>query len=220
MRILYFGGAMCALVLHAVAADNSVKIENDQARVLVVSSSPGLKSAMHEHKMNRVMIYLDEGKMTLTDQSGKVQTLSFKAGEALWSPIAGMHTSLNVSDHPVRIVEIEIKERLNRASKPAFPELDPVKVDRKRYKVEMENDQVRVIRARYSARDKGVMHEHMLNRAVTYLTPGQMKITSANGETKTATNMVGDVTWGGPAIHIEENLNDEPFEVVVVEFKK
>jgi hypothetical protein len=31
--------------------------------------------------MNRVMIYLDAGKMTLTDPNGKVETLNFKAGE-------------------------------------------------------------------------------------------------------------------------------------------
>jgi len=29
----------------------------------------------------------------------------------------------------------------------------------------------------------------------------------------------GEVTWGGPAKHIEENLSDKPFEVLVVEFK-
>src|SRR4030095_5563549 len=75
---------VCAFALAAEAADDRVKIDNDQARVLVVSSAPGAKSELHEHKMNRVMIYLDAGKMTLTDAAGKVVMLNFKAGEALW----------------------------------------------------------------------------------------------------------------------------------------
>ncbi len=42
---------------------------------------------------------------------------------------------------------------------PAFAQ-DPVKVDSKHYKVELENDQVRVLRINYGAGEKSVMHEH------------------------------------------------------------
>ncbi len=46
-----------------------------------------------------------------------------------------------------------------------------------------------------------------------------MKVTTPDGELKILKTAAGDVTWGGPARHIEENLSDQPFEVVVVEFK-
>ena len=170
--------------------------------------------------MNRVMIYLDAGKMTLTDPNGKVETLNFKAGEVLWSPAGGLHTSLNVSGHAVRIVEVELKSKPGRASTLQQPALDPVKVDPKRYKVELENDQVRVLRVRYGPHDKGVMHEHTLNRVVTFITDGNMKVTTPDGESKILRTAAGDVTWGGPAKHTEENLSDQLFEVVVVEFKQ
>jgi hypothetical protein len=55
---------------------------------------------------------------------------------------------------------------------------------------------------------------------VTYLTEGKMKVTTPEGESKIVVSAPGDVSWGGQAKHIEENLNDKPFEVVVVEFKK
>ncbi len=219
MRIAAAFGLACALAAAAPGADDRVKIDNDKTRVLFVTSAPGAKSGMHVHKINRVMIYLDGGNMTLTDPAGKVQTLKFKAGEALWSPAMGDHVSLNLSGHPVRIAEVELKPKPagTAAAKPSA--LDPVKVDPKRYKVEMENDQVRVIRARYGPHDKGVLHEHALNRVVTYLTEGNMKVTAPGAEPKTLKNAVGDVTWGGHAKHIEENLSEKPFEVVVVEFK-
>ena len=202
------------------AADNPAKIDNDQARILVVNSAPDVKSSLHKHDMNRVMIYLDAGKMTLTDPNGKVETLNFKAGEVLWSPAGGLHTSLNVSGHAVRIVEVELKSKPGRASTRQQPALDPVKVDPKRYKVELENDQVRVFRVRYGPHDKGVMHEHTLNRVVTFITDGNMKVTTPDGESKILKTAAGDVTWGGPAKHTEENLSDQLFEVVVVEFKQ
>ena len=210
----------CTLVYAAQAADERVKIDNDHARVLVVSSLPDVKSELHDHKVNRVMIYLDPGRMTLTDPAGKVEILNFKAGEALWSKATGPHVSLNVSGHPVRIVEVELKSEAGGPSTPKQAALDPVKVDPGRYKVELENDQVRVIRARYGPHDKGLMHEHTLNRVVTFLTEGKMKVTTPDGESKIVISAPGDVSSGGQAKHIEENLNDKPFEVVVVEFKK
>jgi quercetin dioxygenase-like cupin family protein len=211
----------CAAACAAAAADDTVKVDNDQARVLLVTSAPGAKSELHEHKLNRVMIYLDAGKMTLTDTAGKVETLDFKAGEVLWSPATTRpHVSLNVSDHPVRIVEVELKSNPGdpRAAKPAA--LDWVKADPKHCQVEIENDQVRVIRARYAAQEKGVLHEHTGNLLVTYLTECKLKVTPAEGEPRTAIKAAGDVVWGGPSKHVEENLNDKPLEVVVVEFKK
>ena len=37
---------------------------------------------------------------------------------------------------------------------------DPVAVDPKHYKVELENDRVRVLRIKYGAHDRPVMHVH------------------------------------------------------------
>lgn len=212
-------GLACWAPLGSLAADNRIKIENDQTRVLAVTSAPDVKSALHEHKMNRVMIYLDAGKIALTDTNGKTETLNFKAGEAMWSPAAGLHTSLNVSGHPIRIVEVELKSKPGGLAEIKQSVLDPVKVDPKRYHVEWENDQVRVLRAHYGPHDKGVIHEHTLNRVVTFLIEGNMKITNPDGTSKIVKTPTGDVTWGGPAKHLEENLNDQPFEVMVVEFK-
>src|SRR5207247_8698743 len=103
------------------------------------------------------MIYLNAGKMTLTDPNGKVETLNFKAGEVMWSPAGGLHTSLNVSGHAVRIVEVELKSKPGRASTLTQPALAPVQVDPSRSKVQLENEQVRVWRVRYAPHDQGLM---------------------------------------------------------------
>ena len=43
---------------------------------------------------------------------------------------------------------------------------DPVRVDPKHYKVEVENDQVRVLRIKYGPHEKSVMHGHPSTVAV------------------------------------------------------
>ncbi|HKW97488.1 MAG TPA: cupin domain-containing protein [Bryobacteraceae bacterium] len=199
-------------------AEDVVKFDTPEVRVLKVTDMPGKKSAMHTHTTNRVMIFLDDGQMTLTNAQGERQHVRWRAGEVRWSPAGGPHTSENAGRTPYRIVEVELKNSAGGVL-PETP-LDPVLVDPKRYKVEFENPQVRVLRARYGPREAGVLHEHVLNRVVVLLTHQDMKVTSADGKAIENRGEPGDVTMGGPAKHREENLSDRPFEVAVVEIKR
>ena len=79
---------------------------------------------------------------------------------------------------------------------------------------------VRVLRARYGPLDTGVTHEHMLNRVTVLLTDQHMKVTASDGKVTEPSGRAGDVTMGARVKHIEENLNDHPFEVVAVELKR
>jgi len=200
----------------AVLGQDNVLFDNEQARVLKVTDAARQKSGLHQHDVNRVMIYLDAGHMTITEAGGKVNHVRFKAGEALWSPASGKHVSENVTDKPFRIVEVELKGKPRPFEHPA---LDPVKVDPGRYKVEFENDQARVLRARYGGRETGVLHEHGPDRVIVYLTDATVKVTTPDGNSTTASAKAGDVRWVGVAKHTEENVSEKAFEVVVVELK-
>ncbi len=194
-------------------------INNEQTRVVLAGgSSSGKKGGLHDHKVNRVMVYLDAGRQINEYQDGHNVDLNFKAGDVMWSPASGMHTAQLISAGPVRIVEVEIKRTGNGVRASASP-LDPPKVDSKHYKVEMENDQVRVMRARIGPRESTPVHEHSLNRVVIYLTDQHVRVTSADGKIETVEHKAGEVVWSGPAKHKEENLNDTLFEVLVVELK-
>lgn len=206
------------LVGAALSAQSEVPIDDEQVRVLVVSDKPGQKSGLHQHTVNRVMVYLDAGEMALAYEGGKTQRLKWKAGEALWSAGGGMHTSENTGGTSFRIVEVELKRKPTGAAY-STGKLDPLKTDPKRYRLEFENDQVRVIRARYAPRDKGAMHEHVLPRVAVFLTPQRMKVTTPDGKVSELSGEAGRVLKGGAATHIEENLSDRPFEVLVIELK-
>jgi uncharacterized RmlC-like cupin family protein len=211
-----------AATLYAAAVLNAQQpplLENDQARVIKAVDQPHHKGELHEHKMNRVMIYLNPGKQELHYQDGKVVKMEWKAGEVKWSPASGMHTSEVTSDAPVTIIEVELKKQGGTPRK-IETAMDPLKVDPADYKLEFENDQVRVSRVKMSAHHKVPQHEHVLNRAVVYITDQKTRMTASDGKVDIAEHKPGEVSWGTAVKHAEENMNDKPFEAVVVEFKQ
>ena len=208
----------CLSVAACLLAQTTPPIDNDQARVVAVTDQPHAKTALHEHKLNRVMIYLTAGEQEIVTQDGKKTTVKFKAGDVRWSPAGGMHTSQVVSAAPVNIVEIEVKKP-GDAAKKATTALDPVMVSPKNYKVEFENDQVRVVRVKFASHQAVPQHEHVLNRVVVYLTAQHSKLTLPDGKIEDSQHQAGQVSWGGPVKHKEENLLGTPVETIVVEFK-
>jgi len=202
----------------AFSAETTTPLDNDEVKVLKVTQDPHVKTGLHQHKINRVMIYLQAGRQTIEQQDGKKVMMDWKPGEAKWSPAGGMHTAEITSDKPVTIVEVELKKAGSSAKAPASP-LDPVKLDPKSYKVEFENDQVRVLRVKIGAHKTVPLHEHLLNRVVVYITDQNFRVTTPDGKVETPQHKAGEVSWGTPTKHKEENLSDKPFEVLVVELK-
>ena len=97
--------------------------------------------------------------------------------------------------------------------------LDPVKLDPKHYKVVINNDQVRVLRAKYGPHEKSVMHEHPASVAV-FMSDGHVKFTLPDGTSQDNNSKAHDATWADAGKHLPENVGDTPLEVIVIELKK
>jgi quercetin dioxygenase-like cupin family protein len=95
---------------------------------------------------------------------------------------------------------------------------DPVKVDSKHYKVELENNQVRVLRLHYGPHEKSVMHEHPASVAV-FLTDTDSKITLPDGKTTESHVKAGQVLFFPAGKHLPENTGAKPYELILVELK-
>ena len=212
MFLLSLSVAACA------PAQTPPAIDNDQVHVVTAHDQPHVKHALHEHKLNRVMVYLNAGEQDIVTQDGKKTTLKFKPGDVKWSPASGLHTSEVTSSAPVSIIEIEVK-KLGDPTKSATTALDPLKVSPSIYKLEFENSQVRVMRVKFPAHGSVPEHEHALNRVVVYLTDQDSKLTTPDGKVEESKHKAGHTSWGGPTRHKEENVLDTPVEVIVVEFK-
>lgn len=199
------------------AQSSNVVTDNDQVKVLKVVVQPHQKTKLHEHKVNRVMIYLQAGKQDFAFADGKKTNISWQKNEAKWSAAAGPHIAEITTGEPVTIVEIELKQP---GHAPAPNALDPVKLDPKHYKVAFENDQVRVLRVRIGPGENAPMHKHALNRVAIYLTDQKVLSTTEDGKETTVEHKAGDVAWAGVAQHKEKNLGAQAFDLYAVEIKK
>ena len=64
------------------------------------------------------------------------------------------------------------------------------------------------------------MHAHPTDRVTVFLTDQNFRTTDSTGKVETVEHKAGDVAWGTPIEHTEQNLSNEPFEAVSVEVKK
>jgi quercetin dioxygenase-like cupin family protein len=183
---------------------SSVKIDSPQARVLVVTEQPHQPIERHDGPLNRVLVYIDSGQLIDKPAEGQPRKIDIKAGDVHWSPAPGTHTSECVSDHPIRIVEVELKNASPAAS--SFSAIDPLKADPKHYSLVLENNQVRVLRVRFAPNEKGEWHEHTLNHIVVYLND------QARGKT-------GEVRLDEPMKHTEQNPLDHSVERIAIDLK-
>lgn len=197
---------------------SAVLFDNSEAKVSRALESNHELGKFHQHKLNRVMIYLQPGRQRFEYQDGrKPEVSNWKAGQVVWSPADGMHAS-QILDSSFNIIEVEVKTP--GTDKPISGKLDPLKVDPRHYKLEFENPQVRVIRVQIEPHGMTPMHEHSTDRVTIFLTDQKFRVTDAAGKVNTVEHKAGDVAWQTPLTHTEQNLSDEPFEALAVEVKK
>jgi hypothetical protein len=211
MRITGIGEALALLCVSGLPLQNppapatiTPRLDTPQARVIVATLQPRTPSiARNGHATNRVLIFLDAGAMT-RKEGEQTTTIEFQRGDVRWRPASGAYVAENISDHPIRILEIDLKGA-PAGPAPATP-LDPAAVDTRHYKVVLENEFVRVLRVHYEPHEKGETHEHILNRVVVYLNdqPGAK---------------ADDVRVAGAAKHAEENASAQPADRIAVELK-
>jgi quercetin dioxygenase-like cupin family protein len=210
---------ICCATFGASMVEPSARLfENDQVKVVRALEKAHVKGKFHEHKLNRVMIYLQPGRQRFEYQDGRSpKVVDWHAGQVDWSAPEGMHAPEVISDEPFNIIEIELKTP--GAGKAILSDLDPVKVDPKHYSVEFENPQVRVLRVKIEGHGVAPMHEHSVNRVTVFLTDQEFRVTDSHGKTDTVKHKAGDAVWGTPTTHTEQNLSEQPFEVLAVELK-
>ena len=87
----------------------SYKIEIDNSRVQVTRSfhAPHEIVPMHSHN-DAVVVYLSDVHEKSTLPDGTSKEITRHAGDVVWSP-AHKHALENLSDQPIRVIEIEPK---------------------------------------------------------------------------------------------------------------
>jgi len=94
----------------------------------------------------------------------------------------------------------------------------PVETDGDKYKVVMENDQVRVLEYKDQPGEK--THQHRHPAFVLYaVSPFKRKIHLPDGKVLMREFKAGDVMYSPEQVHIGENVGTTPTHVIMVELK-
>jgi quercetin dioxygenase-like cupin family protein len=108
---------------------------------------------------------------------------------------------------------------MSAAPKPQATGQDPVKVDAKHYKVELENDRVRVLRVHYGPHEKSAMHSHPDSVAI-FQNDVHCRFTFPDDKTEEHRFRAGETMFTPAGSHLPENLGDQGLDVILIELKK
>ena len=214
------------IAITLTAQNTQPSFENDQVVVNEPHPNtidvPGAPKKAHEHKHNRVMVYMHLGGEYLHYLDGRTEDLKWHPGEVVWSPANGPHYSEMKPDTPPftgpMIVDIGIKKPGDPA-KAATAMLDPLKVDPAHFTLELANPQVRVLRVKLGPGESSALCESSLNRLIVFITDANVAWTTADGKARIAQHKAAEFAWSGPSKDKLKNLSDKPFEAVIVEFR-
>jgi len=95
---------------------------------------------------------------------------------------------------------------------------DAVKTDPTHYKVEFENDKVRIVRFHYGPHEKSIMHSHPDTVAI-FLNDGKVKFTMPDGKTEEHVLKAGAAQFTPAQVHLPENVGASGMDGVLVELK-
>lgn len=196
--------------------------ENSEVKVFRALEKAHVKGGFHEHKMNRVMVYLQAGHQRFEFQDGRKPTMvDWKAGQVVLSAPEGMHSPENTADAPFNIIEVELKKPGDSASvnSASVNKRDALKLDGKHFKQEFENDQARALRVTLGAHESTPLIAHTGNSVAIFLTDQETRRSDAAGKVETAKHKAGEAVWEVPNTYKLENLGDKSLEMILVELR-
>ena len=216
--------AMLSILASAAAAASlagipyslpTTPVDNAVARVQLSAGVPNVVTKPHVHLTNRVMIYFQAGTNTIRYPDGRVSPEHFRAGEVQWNNAMGTHTATITAAGPVDIVHIELK------SPPAMvPAIKTTAPDPAHFKVELDNNQVRVLRLHLRKGEKTRTYDERLERLLVPLTEARLRTAGSDGTAKAVHYRPGEVQWLMPGTQSDKNAGNAPYEAIIVEFKK
>ena len=89
------------------------QFENSHVKVWRSTIVPNTPLPLHRHDHGRVIIALQGGTMKIEDQSGTSETHVWETGKAYWlpaNPPRAMHRDVNVGDHPIEVMVVEVED--------------------------------------------------------------------------------------------------------------
>lgn len=86
----------------------TVRLENEQVRVVEYEIAPGQVEAWHTHPA-RVMYVISPGTLRVTAEDGTSRIANPQSGAVTWTEALGVHRGENIGESTVRVLLVEVK---------------------------------------------------------------------------------------------------------------
>jgi uncharacterized RmlC-like cupin family protein len=86
----------------------TLEFENQQVRVVRVKIGAHESTPMHQHVLNRVVVYLTDQNLRIIGSDGKVETQTRRAGDIVWGESV-QHKEENLNGRPFEALMVELK---------------------------------------------------------------------------------------------------------------
>lgn len=100
-----------------------------------------------------------------------------------------------------------------------YPADDPLVADPKHYSLELENEKVRVLRAKYGPKEKSPSMLRVPDMITVSLTERDFKFLLPDGRTQRLFGKAGEVGWYDARRHQPENMSAKPYEAIHILLK-
>ena len=214
--------ASCTLALLFTAdlhAGSALLLGNDHVRVVEYEVRTG-QTVRLEAQAPHVFFCLSRFNGRLTEHDGKQADVSCKPEDVRWfgHPARSL---VNSGTDDARFLLVEIRKRASRTSAPMRPD-DGTIVAPGQYSVLLQNDRVRVIRARIQPGEKTRMHSHPGSgfRYALELRHKQYRFTFPDGSTREGQSEGKEARWSeAPSEHTIENTGRNDLHNLLIEVR-
>lgn len=201
--------------LEADPQHHKLELQNDYFQVNRASFGPGEISEDFFDAEAVVIIALTPLRMRLHFPDGTfADPPPAPAGAAIWAP-PGRFRPQNLLDQPAEFIIVSPRGENGRSVRMG---VDPLTIEPDNWKVEVDNEAVRVLRYRGAPRGKAAMHGHP-EYIVAFLTRASTRVHRPDGSSFLGVDQRGKVIAVRAGEHAPENLLDEPIETIVIERK-
>lgn len=199
------------LLLAQPAWAQSPAFENESVRILTPRYAPGEGRAMHEHPA-RVMVALTSVHIRQTLKDGSVSEPKLEAGAVRFAPPVH-HAVVNLGAGLLELVEVELLPRPGRKGTVlvSHPAQDPAHLT-----VELDNEQVRVLRLRLGPHESSALLRQG-ERVTVALGDAHLRLDGPDGRSEQRRLSRGSAAWQAATTHTVVNLGDQPVELVSIE---
>ena len=194
-------------------------IENERVVVWEVEWQKGRKTAMHEHKLDLVGVFLADGQTRIVQPDGTSRVSEHSPlGEVTFGARGVIHSEEGVSETPRRAILVELKDAHVEPVEPRPG--TPVAFPREGARKLLENDRLLVWGYEWTPGTRIPVHFHDKDVVVVWLAPGKLRSMPVDGEPTVSTRRFGEVTFNPRnRVHSEESIEGTSPRQVIIELK-